>query len=481
MSEINEIRRQFLTPKNWPQFLASIEINGLRGLKGQKIEFDFPIVAIIGENGSGKSTFLKAAACAYNNKYKIAKYYPGIFFKDTIWDKIENVYLSYYVRTGDAYRSFQIKKGPKRWRFPEKRVDRSVYFFDISRLMPIDSKTGAGIIAQKTLREVSSEDLTSENCNSLSYVLGCNYNRARFVTPDSSLKSDVKLLEQDFGQYSEFHQGTGESAVLGLFKFFQTIPEFSLLIIDEVESSLHPKAQRQIMKILLKICRIKKIQIILSSHSHFILSELPPEARILLLKTSTGLEIIPGVSPDFALSKLDNIEHPELHIFTEDRNSVIMLREIIYRFEGCDELLPRIQITPIGGDSIIKTIGLLGMENKLPFKSLAVLDGDMNDSPGCIKLPGGLCPEKVVFLDLKEKQWENLSERFGIGAGTLHTILNDAIISEEFHLWPNCVGDHIHMGGISVWEILVKEWCRSVLTDEQRDAICREIQNLLNT
>src|SRR5262245_44504013 len=49
----------------WPKRLEWIEIDGLRGWAGQRISFGFPIMAIVGENGSGKSTILQCAASTY--------------------------------------------------------------------------------------------------------------------------------------------------------------------------------------------------------------------------------------------------------------------------------------------------------------------------------------------------------------------------------------------------------------------------------
>jgi Fe-S cluster assembly ATPase SufC len=39
----------------------------LRGLKDLKLQFGYPITAISGRNGTGKSTLLGCAACAYHN------------------------------------------------------------------------------------------------------------------------------------------------------------------------------------------------------------------------------------------------------------------------------------------------------------------------------------------------------------------------------------------------------------------------------
>ena len=72
MGEIQEIFRQFNHGDGeWKQFIHSIKVTNIHGWTGQEIQFRYPVVALVGENGIGKSTFLKAAACAYNNKNAI--------------------------------------------------------------------------------------------------------------------------------------------------------------------------------------------------------------------------------------------------------------------------------------------------------------------------------------------------------------------------------------------------------------------------
>lgn len=69
MGDIEEIFKQFNQGKGeWKHFINEIKINNIHGWIDQKISFNYPIVAIVGENGIGKSTFLKAAVCAYANK-----------------------------------------------------------------------------------------------------------------------------------------------------------------------------------------------------------------------------------------------------------------------------------------------------------------------------------------------------------------------------------------------------------------------------
>jgi hypothetical protein len=94
-------------------------------------------------------------------------------------------------------------------------------------------------------------------------------------------------------------------------------------------------------------------------------------------------------------------------------------------------------------------------------------------------LPGNDAPERVVFLGLRDRNWGSLHDRFGIGAGDLHTYLEDAILNADFHRWPSLVGDRILKSATSVWETMATEWCRECLTDEARDSVVDAVKAAL--
>ena len=66
---------------NYSKYLRTVHLKRIRGLQDAQVNFDFPVTALIGPNGGGKSTVLSAAACAYKKKK------PGLFFpKSSIGD-----------------------------------------------------------------------------------------------------------------------------------------------------------------------------------------------------------------------------------------------------------------------------------------------------------------------------------------------------------------------------------------------------------
>lgn len=52
---------------NYDKYLYRVWIKQARGLSDSIVTFDFPITAIVGPNGGGKTTILGAAACAYRS------------------------------------------------------------------------------------------------------------------------------------------------------------------------------------------------------------------------------------------------------------------------------------------------------------------------------------------------------------------------------------------------------------------------------
>lgn len=480
MDEIHEIMRQFNHGDGeWRQFLKSIKISNIHGWLDQEIQFRFPVVAIVGENGIGKSTFLKAAICAYKN-HGGKDFYPSNMFMSTQWDEtaISGAQIEYRVKQGNDERVLRWKR-TRDWGFAPKgkKPERNVFFLDISRTLPLDATAGYAKIAKLANEEVRNTQLTEESIRELSFILGQSYAGARFVGTNVNQQREVGLLTRECGEVSQFHQGAGEDAMLDTLKVLQSIPNQSLLVIDEVENSLHPQAQRRFVQYLLRLARKKKIQIILSTHSPFVLEELPKIARIMLMRLADRKDVLYEVSSQFALSTIDEQAHPELYIFVEDQEAEILLWSILKNEEEeYQSYCSRIKTKVVGSYHVVETLGDLGRQDKLPYSSLAIVDGDKRtESPNCLSFPGEYAPEKQIILDLKERDWVDLDGRFGMGAGNLFKVLNDATLVPDHHQWTEYIGDKIRKSKDSVWETMVDAWIKSCMDHTQVNGIIEAI------
>src|SRR5262245_47457715 len=125
-NEVRRLERSWANETAWPKRLEWIEIKGLRGWTGQRIEFEFHIVAIAGENGSGKSTIIQAAASVYRDQ--LGKYYASEFFPSTAWDTISDASIKFSVREGSTRTETSIRKPTERWKGNTERPERPVLY-----------------------------------------------------------------------------------------------------------------------------------------------------------------------------------------------------------------------------------------------------------------------------------------------------------------------------------------------------------------
>jgi hypothetical protein len=273
---------------------------------------------------------------------------------------------------------------------------------------------------------------------------------------------EVAVISKQGTSYSGFHQGSGETTVAELLQV--DLPRYGLVLIDEIESSLHPRAQRRLVRDLAARCREREVQIILTTHSPYILEELPLAARTYILETGGTKKIVSGVSPQFAMTQMDDEPHPECELYVEDNAAKIMLGEILAAHAR--DYFPRCNIIPFGAASVGNALGQMVVSKRFPRPTCVFLDGDNAAAPGCVLLPGNDAPERVVFEALKMRKWGDLWGRVGRDIAWISDACNTAMTLGDHHDWVRSAASSLLCGGDILWQAMCAEWAKSLKAED---------------
>src|SRR5436190_21181897 len=181
----NEIRRlsaKYGTGSGWPKRLEWFEISGLRGWSGQRFELRYPIMAVVGENGSGKSTILQAAAAVYHQE---GGKFAGDHFPDTCWEKIRNAEIRYGYREGQHTHTNSLRKPGNRWRGNPDRPSRLADYRGLERIQPIATRVGYTRIVKQHHSELKANVFDRERVDRLSQIMGRVYDSAKMALTDA--------------------------------------------------------------------------------------------------------------------------------------------------------------------------------------------------------------------------------------------------------------------------------------------------------
>ncbi|MGB7100869.1 MAG: ATP-binding protein, partial [Xanthobacteraceae bacterium] len=369
----------------------------------------------------------------------------------------------------------QINKPTDRWLRNPIRPTRNVVYVDLSRIQPVSGRVGYAKIAKSKHKEASATPFDEAKVKRLSGIMGRHYDSAKMALTDIDSKRFVPVLSQEAKPYSGFHQGAGETTIAEFLRV--DVPEYSLVLIDEIETSLHPRAQRRLIRDLADRCRDKQVQIILTTHSPYILEELPLEARTYIIEAGGKRQTVAGVSPAFAMTKMDDEPHPEVDLYVEDEAAAAMLNEILARYSPA--LVHQSKIIPYGSSQVGTALGQMASQNRFPRPSRVFLDGDNSIAPGCILLPGGDAPEIVVFDALKQKNWGELSARVGRNFSDVADACNSAMTLGNHHDWIRSAATKLTLGGAILWQAMCSEWASLSLDEASAKAITSSIEDAL--
>jgi predicted ATPase len=478
--EMRRLQSRWDQDTGWPKRLEWIEIGGIRGWAGQRFSFQFPIMAVVGENGAGKSTILQAAASIYRppGPVTLKGQRASKFFPDTAWDHIRDAEIRGHVKEGEHHQTTSVRKLTDRWRGNPKRRQRDVVYIDLSRVQPVPGRVGYAKLANAQLTEAAATPFEESDLGRFCAILDKSYAGVKMATTNADDTRKVPVISGIAGEFSGFHQGAGETALIELLT--TDIPRHSLVLVDEIESSLHPRMQRRLIRDLAHICRVKELQVILSSHSPYILEELPGEARAHILVSTEGRrEIVYGVSPEFSMTRMDDVPHHECDVYVEDAAAEKMVIEIL-AIQGPD-LVRQCQVIPFGAANVGSALGQMVAGNRFRRPTVVFLDGDRDPDAGCHLLPGDDAPERVVFSALQEKGWPHLEERTGRPYADVADACNKAMLLGNHHDWVRTAASELVLPGDFLWQAMCAEWARSCLGQDEVERIGQAVDDAITT
>ncbi len=201
-----------------------------------------------------------------------------------------------------------------------------------------------------------------------------------------------------------------------------------ILLIDELDATLHPEYQTRLLALFNEICiDYKNLNIVFTTHSISILQECNRNKNKIIYLTDNITKVGQMVEPDeFKIkaaleNKLgrDYYSNRQIPILTEDKEARDFLTAIIDYLKitepystQCSVALQHIKLVDSTFSSeSLKKLFVESQIDRQNLQMIGIVDGDKKPSPtySLIALPGKNSPEKIVFdicLSLKMRQDE---------------------------------------------------------------------------
>jgi AAA15 family ATPase/GTPase len=431
---------------NWQPEMILNKIGNSPMLNDQIFNLGDNLTAIIGQNGTMKSTLLGMIAEPFrfeepkdsnekpfktiDGKNFQLKFSDAFKFSDGsngleragchVWIAHINasVYSKERYRAKTIARTNKEKNDIRTWSGEgkgkgEKHAQLPVIYLSLKRLVPIGEERS---VQHKPIDLTTDERDWFEKYHKKILLLQQNMKDAELV--NSRNKTTLGFVTE---RYDSLTNSSGQDnvgkilmSVLSFSRLKQKLDKDykgALLLIDEIDATLYPAAQKQLIKALMKFSHEYNLQIVFTTHSTEVTEVLYDEryqrqCKILYLEARDDEVVIhENLSLSNVLAHLraetiaENLK--KINVFTEDDVARIFARN----------LLPKGMSKKLNFMKVCLGSGELGNLHKVGLndfrKGIIVYDGDVNikrspfKSKNSVSLPGGLLPEKVFFVFLK--------------------------------------------------------------------------------
>jgi predicted ATPase len=386
---------------SYGKYTKRVTLKRIRGFEDRSVTFDFPVTAMVGPNGHGKTTVLGAAGLIYKDVKPRRFFAKSGKYDSTMKDWV----IEYELIDKDLNARLPIQRTASflKAKWNRTAVEREVLIFGVERTVPATEKPqlvramGNKFTAE---REVAIDDVVAQN---VERILGKSIHGFNRLDVDKEGRVSLFTGRTDAGeQYSEFHFGAGEASVIRIVALVEAAQPNALILIEEIENGLHPVATRRMVEYLIDVAMRKSCQVIFTTHSNDALDPLPS----LAIWAVVNGELNRGKLDINALRTITGQIDAKLAIFVEDRFAERMTSTIL-RYYGRIELAA-IKVHGMGGaTAAVKVNEQHNLDPTRKFPSVALLDGDqsalLDPDTAVFTLPGIASPEAHVFGRVNDK------------------------------------------------------------------------------
>jgi predicted ATPase len=386
--------------------LKSVSLNNIRGLS-VTVELQWPVVAIGGINGCGKTTTLQVCSAAYTKSGTGKHYYtlgrwigPALAGETPPISHPAEIKFGFWDTTPSLVVPYQVER--TRWGYPRRgNPERNVAFVGIANFAPRIERLDRTHQNRARLNILATQKLDPRLVESVSRILGNPYDEVAFHTvsaPNAKWRDEIPELARGGHRYTEGHMGAGEQKAVRLIQFIEQISDHSLVLLEEPELTLHPDAQFGLAWYLMTLAKRKGHQIIIATHSPYIFEALPTEARVLLMRDNAGVAVLHSVTHLSAARELSaSVRSNRDLVFVEDEVASRFLTEIWRRL--APDLLKSATIIQIGSSADVQR--MVDRLRGQGVRAVGIRDPDQGDAPsqGLFSLPGDCSPEQLLLDD----------------------------------------------------------------------------------
>ena len=361
---VKDIWSEIYKEKHLSVNLLDLSFKDIESLNIGTLSLEYGINILCGANGAGKSTILECINYLLTGEAEIEKI---------------NLFLNNDLKIRLKYRG------------QEKQVGSENFDQDGERPKVKYIRTGSSVECMNRIKEEENFEeylesieeyiFTSDDLKNITEIVGKKYESCVGYMIEETLNYESVpffKVKSNSIKYDSRNMGVGEHSAIYIYYYMKNMRD-AIVLLEEPETFLPPYSQRKLIQIICKLSITNKLNLLVTTHSNYILDEIPNKYIKLLRRCPISDSVlIESIEDNEYLRPLGLGEKIKGYILVEDEVAKYFCTSILKHLEP--KILKKYRvIAVVGGSSEVAKILKMYKSKEYDFDIIGIFDGDMNN------------------------------------------------------------------------------------------------------